>query len=210
MLRRLLLRLTDLGSRLASAASTLLFRNQRVRWQRVASGGPPSWDDRNRVIARFIPDGASVIDLGAGPQTLRDHLGPACRYQPCDLVKGSDDVIVCDFNADPLPYFAPGTFSMAVCSGLLEYVRNTPTFLAGLSATAPEALVSYNVKKPGDSIFSRLARNWCNHFPENVLLRMFRDAGFQYEELNRSASGEVLYRLRVSRLRAADAGPQLR
>jgi len=28
----------------------------------------------NIIIARFIPDNSSVIDLGAGAQTLRKHL----------------------------------------------------------------------------------------------------------------------------------------
>src|SRR5271157_5003330 len=84
------------GRALLTAARVWLLRTDVRRWRKVATQ-IPHWDDRNRVIAGFVPPGAAVLDLGCGAQTLRTHLKPDCHYQPCDIVASSPDVILCDF-----------------------------------------------------------------------------------------------------------------
>src|SRR5882672_6229357 len=92
-------RCRDLGS----VCVTLVVRTHVRRWRKVAHAGRPPWDDRNQTIANLIPRGSSVLDVGCGSQSLKNHLKGACKYQPCDLIKSTPDVIVCDFNAGFFP-----------------------------------------------------------------------------------------------------------
>src|SRR5882724_4237857 len=88
--------------RTLSAIRIIILRTDVRRWTKVAAESPP-WDERNRIIASLIPCKSSVLDLGSGAQTLRKHLKHDCVYQPCDIVKSSKDVILCNFNAGVYP-----------------------------------------------------------------------------------------------------------
>lgn len=81
----------------------------------------PSWIERNRVIGTWIPDGSSVVDIGAGSQNLRDFLPPGCRYQPVDVVPPDAHTLFADFNAYTVPVMERSA-DVVVCSGVLEYV----------------------------------------------------------------------------------------
>ena len=86
--------------------------------------------ERNRLIARLIPAGASVLDLGAGQQELRRHLPRGCEYQACDLFEGPG-VLQCDFNAGVYPA-VEHRYDVLVASGLLEFLTHPEDFLARL------------------------------------------------------------------------------
>src|SRR4051812_22017601 len=93
---------------------------ERERWQ-IWAREWPRWDERNRILAAYIPPGSAVVDLGSGAQTLREPLPAGCSYQPCDLVPGPAPVIPCDLESGRWPVL-PRRYDVAVCSGVLEYM----------------------------------------------------------------------------------------
>jgi hypothetical protein len=159
--RKLWIRSVD-RTGLALALKAILLRNPDIaRWSRL-TGKEPGWDERNKIIAARIPPGSSVIDLGAGAQTLREHLPEGCVYQPYDLVKTTPDVVLVDFNRGIYPEL-PAPVDFAICSGVLEYVIDPMALLVRLPGLAREVIVSYAVREPSDSRLSRLKRGWKSH-----------------------------------------------
>ena len=171
------------GRTALAALRTLLIRNDLKRWRQVALGGVPSWDERNRLIAEFIPMNSSVLDLGAGAQLLKSYLKPGCAYQACDLVTNLPDVIYCDFNAKAFPKL-PRSYDVVVCSGILEYMRNPLSFMSEIRSYGSRLILSYNPLIEDSSKVRRLAVGWINHFTENDLADLFAD--FKTEGNNNS------------------------
>ncbi len=135
-------------------------QSDSARWARTAQGRS-GWDERNRMIAGYVPPRASVLDLGAGAQTLRDHLPPDCTYQPCDIVPGPG-VLACDLDAGRWPDTGQ-RYDLAVCSGVLEYLHDAPAALAGIDAVARRAIVSYSDRRTGQRLATRVAQGWASH-----------------------------------------------
>jgi Methionine biosynthesis protein MetW len=183
--------------RCAAACVTLLVRTHVHRWRKVAAAGTPHWDGRNVLIAGFIPDGSSVLDLGCGPQTLRKHLKPGCRYQPCDIIKSSPDVILCDFNGGVYPAIKEH-FDYVVCSGVFEYIRRPKEFLEKNSTYATTMILTFNPLLPNQSKLHRLSVNWINHLTKVELENMFRKAGLKSTALHIKEDGETIYSLSVA------------
>ena len=195
-------------SRPFNAVKTLVVRTDVRRWARVAGEVPP-WDSRNRKIATFIPDGSSVLDLGAGAQTLREHLPSACFYQPCDIIISSRDIIYCDFNSGEYPV-VPFCFDYAVCSGLLEYIRRPEEFLRVVSGYSRNLILSYNLCRKGETILDRLAKGWVNHLSLQQLMASIGAAGLTPSVLQEGAETILLCRQPVEfdhRIGAQDVLP---
>ena len=188
-------------SRLCLAASVTLVVPTNVRlWRKVANGGKPSWDGRNRVIAGFIHPGSSVLDLGCGPQTLKGHLKPGCRYLPSDVIKSSPDVVLCDLNAGIYPAVET-RFDYVVCSGLFEYMRHPKEFLQRIPLLGQKVILSYSPLLPGDSKLQRLGNEWgwVNHFTTEELETLFVKSELRWELVHRDKLKYVIYILeRVS------------
>lgn len=104
-------------------------------WQDVED----RWPGRNRAIARLIPKGVSVLDLGAGAQGLREFL-PGRSYTPADIFPRTKDTLPFDMNAGTWP---AGRWDVAVMSGVLEYADDPRDALAHLRRLSTWALVSY-------------------------------------------------------------------
>lgn len=158
-----------------SALMPLIRKNNFKRWEAVSKTVPP-WDDRNELIAKLIPDGKVVLDLGAGPQTLRGHLPKNCKYIPCDLVKKTNQTIVWDFNSDQELDVA--NVDVVVCSGVLEYARKPEKLIGVMRRLSGSAIVSYNLAGEGSSKIDRLKNDWVNHFSETELRKLFSASGF--------------------------------
>lgn len=187
-------RLSSRGRILVAAAGTMLRRTNVARWKRNVHENP-HWDARNVYIASLIPDRSSVLDLGAGAQTLRGHLKPGCRYQPCDLVRSSPDVILCDFNRRAFPNLAGELFDYVVCSGVLEYIRQPEEFIAHIRHYGRRLIVTYNVRLDGDSIIDRLACDWINHMTQGDLDRLFSGGGLTARLLTTRLRAEQIFEL---------------
>jgi len=178
-----------------AALVTLLVRTHVRRWQKVAQGGRPPWDERNELIAGFIPAGSSVLDIGSGAQTLKQHLKPGCKYQPCDVVQSSPDVIFCDFNAGIYPEIKQPS-DYVVCSGVFEYIRQPEEFLRRIPLLGKSVILSYYPFPPGGSKLERLGNNWVNHFTSDELENLFAKAGLSWKILfNHEKIGYVVFLL---------------
>jgi hypothetical protein len=184
------------GRMLVSACVTLLVRTKVNQWRKVAFGGTPSWDERNKIIAGFIPAGSSVLDIGCGAQTLKQHLKPGCRYQPCDVIQSSPEVIFCDFNAGIYPAIREH-FDYVVCSGVLEYIRKPGEFIKQVPQWGRTVILSYNPLPPGGSKLARLGNDlgWVNHFTREKLENLFDQSGLKWTVLHTDKLAYVIYSL---------------
>lgn len=109
------------------------------RWGNPASYSPV-WTERARIIARYLKDCGSVVDLGAGTQALRPLI--AGHYIPVDMVSLGPDTVAVNFDepwsADQIPV-AEG-YAMA---GLLEHVREPLALIERIAHLGRVWAVSY-------------------------------------------------------------------
>lgn len=167
------------------------------RWERTAHE-PPSWDERNRVIAAFIPDGASVLDVGAGHGTLRSYLAPACTYQPMDCVPGTEQTILADFNKGQVPALTCA-YDVVVCSGILEYIDDPAGFLRTVGGWGKRVLISYATLDSQPNAARRRANGWFSDLTQVELERLFATADFQARQIA-EWGGQAIYEMtRASR-----------
>lgn len=170
------------------AVKMLFLRTDVARWAKVCRE-VPSWDERNRIIASFIPAAVSVLDLGSGAQTLRQHLHASCQYQPCDIVQSSPDVIRCDFNSGVYPVLEKA-YDYVVCSGVIEYLHDPESFLSHIRNYGRNIIITYNPKQPGASVLKRRTRGWVNEMTEQDLQTALSRASLQWSVLRRRPIGE--------------------
>lgn len=190
-------KILKMGRTAIAAGKTVLVKTDVGRWKKV-SEEVPVWDERNRVIAGFIPDGSQVLDLGAGARLLKDYLKPGCQYQPCDIIRSSPDVIFCDFNSGIYPVLSR-KYDCVVCSGVFEYVRDPAKFLSKIRHYGRKTIFSYNPFHPGYPKAARLACGWVNHFTQDQLEKLFLSHGLRSRVLHRrtttGAAEEIIYEL---------------
>ncbi len=168
-----------------------------LRWERTARE-PPSWDARNRLIASFIPDGASVLDVGAGHGTLRSYLAPGCTYQPMDCVPSTEQTILVDFNRGKVPVLTRA-YDVVVCSGILEYIDDPAVFLRTVGGWGKRVLISYATLDNQPDIARRRANGWFNDLRRIELERLFTTTNFQTRQIA-EWGGQAIYEItRVSR-----------
>ena len=183
------------------ACMTLVRRTNTPVWEKVAFAGKPSWDDRNAIIAGFIPAGSSVLDVGCGAQTLKQHLSPGCKYQPADIIKSTPDVIFCDMNAGIYPQ-TDKMFDFVVCSGLFEYMRKPEEFLARIPRMGRTVIMSYCPLFEGGSKLERLGNGygWVNHYKKDELEALFTAMELQWSILHTDKQNYIIYSLQAGRV----------
>ena len=82
--------------------------------------------NREEIIVKILKNYAfnkgklKLIDLGAGPQRIKDYLPENIRYFSLDLNKKSNPNIVWDLNKLPLP-IKNNSFDIALCAETLEH-----------------------------------------------------------------------------------------
>lgn len=152
----------------------------RKRWLRNANESP-IWDERNVLIAKYIPSNSRILDLGAGAQTLRRCAPSARLYVPCDIVRSSPDCIVCDFNRGIYPP-ADQIYDITICSGVLEYLREPFDFLVRMRTYSKTFILSYQpaTGSRGEKM-ERLADGFVNDLSREELEAQLRRAGYRYE-----------------------------
>jgi len=151
----------------------------RRRWLMNANE-QPSWDERNVLIAKHIPPNSSILDLGAGAQTLRRHAPSARLYVPCDIVRSSPDCIVCDFNRGIYPR-ADQVYDITICSGVLEYLQDPFDFLTRIRAYSKKFILSYQPRVGAKAEkMERLAHGFVNDLSRKELEALLQRAGYRY------------------------------
>lgn len=141
----------------------------------------PPWDDRNVHIASLVPGGASVLDVGAGAQSLRTHLSPSCRYQACDVVAKTDDTWEIDFNRGIYPSVSE-RFDVGVISGVLEYASDPGQVLRWVARHCHAVIASY-VPADGVAASDREHHGWLSHLTRTELESSFDAAGLRTESV---------------------------
>ena len=58
---------------------------------------------RAPLVAAVIPDGARILDLGAGSMVLKSYLKTHCTYIPADIYDRGEGCIVVDLNKYEFP-----------------------------------------------------------------------------------------------------------
>lgn len=135
-----------------------------------------SWDERTRMMAGYIPSGASVLEFGAGAQVLRKALPADCRYSPYDLVARTPDTLVCDLNS-----WYPdidGDADVVVFSGVLEYIHDLPGLFDWLRGHVEQVVFSYATYEHTPSLLARRKNGWVNDYTEDQTLQIIENAGF--------------------------------
>lgn len=104
------------------------------------------------VIARWVPQGARVLDLGCGDGTLLRHLMTVRGVSGYGIERDTAHVVECIRNDVPvlqidleqgLAGFEDAQFDAVVMSQSLQAVRNTEGILAEMLRVGREAIVSF-------------------------------------------------------------------
>ncbi len=158
--------------KLALRTSLLKFlrMSDRKRWSPSASLSE-NWDERMAIIARLIPDGAPVLEFGAGRMVLKQYLKPGTVYTPSDIVDRGPGTIVCDLNAEELPKFA--RHDVVVFAGVLEYIFDVPRLIAHLVDVADVFVFSYAITDSYGVRRSRRRHGWVNDYSSADLDSIF-------------------------------------
>ena len=126
------------------------------RWSRLDSHNP-GWVNRVKLAVKFIPDGAKVLELGAGQALMQGELGERACYQPSDIVPHKSDFLVLDLNRhDPIP----SGFDIIVALGVLEYIYDVPLNLDRIAKSAGRTIFTYCCKTESSDVSPRLNQGW--------------------------------------------------
>jgi hypothetical protein len=144
----------------------------------------PVFDSENRlaVLRRYLPQGASILEIGAGDgefcRVMQKSGFVATGFDPLD-VEGSDSHVT--RSAIGEKKFNPsGKFDAAVTYFVPEHVRNTRQWLGEIkSLIAPNGILVVEVpdfsKFPAES----LVHEHMSHFTPEHLSSLFKSAGFE-------------------------------
>jgi ubiquinone/menaquinone biosynthesis C-methylase UbiE len=139
------------------------------------------WASRIAAMARHVPAGSSVMDLGCGPMWLK-AARPDLNYTGIDYTFRGTGSIVADFNRKQFP---TKQCDVAFVSGCLEYVRYPRWFIAQITRMANRCVMSYCVVDIYDNLAARRRAAWVSDLSKADIECLFRSEGFslsaQYE-----------------------------
>ncbi len=156
-----------------------------ARWadfEAMRDGAP----GRARDVARFVPSGARVLDLGAGTMALRNELQPASDYTPADLLAWDRATQVVDLNQGQFP---TGEFDITIASAVLEFLHDPPTLLRRLCAAAPRLVLTYPTVEVQPN--RRREFGYFNDYTSRVLAAHTEAAGWRLDDRIENANGVV-------------------
>jgi hypothetical protein len=146
------------------------------RWRELASTTGRWNPSRAQRVAAVIPDGARVLDLGAGSMVLKNHLKPHCIYIPADIYDRGQGCIVVDLNKFEFP---DGRYDWVTMIGLIEYLKDPRWVLTRAGQAAPRIITSYNPTNAVRNFGSRRNTGWICHLSEEEFVRIVHQAGFK-------------------------------
>ena len=133
------------------------------------------WKQRIALMAGFIAENKTVLDLGCGKMWLQEFLPKNCTYLPVDYVARTENTIVCDFNRHEFPVQKA---DIAFVSGCLEYVVDAKWFIQKITNQVDSCIISYCTTDFFPNIAEREERTWVNHFSEKEVIALFEENGF--------------------------------
>jgi len=109
---------------------------------------------------------------------LQTILPSNCEYTPSDIVKRSEQTIVCDLN-QPIT-FDLSKYDTAIFSGVLEYVYDIDTVFKQLEAHIPHVILSYACSDVCNH--NRLVHGWLSDYTKAEIIAIF--SKYNYSVLN--------------------------
>jgi polysaccharide pyruvyl transferase WcaK-like protein len=175
-----------------SPASTIIGLTTEQRWsQSVQRYGRPHL--RLRQVAALVNELAPkrMLDVGCATGHLR-MLCPGIEYTGCDFIAPTPPTdfpfYQCNFNREPLPD-GLNDFDTVVCSGVLEYMENSPAFLASLWSTLTEEghlVITYfnmnHISRIGTLIAGRsfpVHPDWRGFYSPGEVRKLIEKSGFK-------------------------------
>ena len=137
------------------------------------------WNQRTSILGNYITPGSKVIEFGSGNMSLKKMLPENCIYTPSDIVKRTEETIVCDLN-EPIS-FDLSFYNTAVFSGVFEYVYDIDTVFNQLEKHIPLIILSYACSDI--CTHNRLINGWLSEFTEKQLLDIF--AKYNYNVIDK-------------------------
>lgn len=137
------------------------------------------WNQRTSILGNYITPGSKVIEFGSGNMSLKKMLPENCVYTPSDIVKRTEETIVCDLN-EPIS-FDLSFYNTAVFSGVFEYVYDIDTVFKQLEKHVPHIILSYACSDI--CTHNRLINGWLSEFTEKQLLDIF--AKYSYDVIDK-------------------------
>lgn len=135
----------------------------------------PVWEHRAKVVARWIPEGAYVLDMGCGNMLIEKHLKNPAGYIPCDIAKRDSRTIVCDF--DKFEYPPVQGENLILCLGVVNYLQHQKALLEHLCARGKSFLFTF---KPRELVAAKVEKGF---YPEAIGFKEASDmvaaSGFQ-------------------------------
>jgi hypothetical protein len=151
-------------------------RSDRARWSRTRALDS-SWDERTRIMAAGVTLDSRLIDVGAGRQVLRG-LVKSGNYTPVDIVKRTEDTLVCDLNAGIFPSLSGDAL---IASGVLEYVYDLGPALKWFASVAPTVIFSYSILELTPNAHDRHKLGWLTDLREADIQRAIESSGLHLE-----------------------------
>lgn len=100
----------------------------------------PNWIERSAIVGGYLSGCGSVLDMGAGTQTLRQFV--TGRYIPLDCVSLSDDAMLVDLDSEWSASDLPEAEGVAM-AGLLEHVSDPVAVIRRVAPVGRVWAVSY-------------------------------------------------------------------
>lgn len=98
------------------------------------------WVGRASIIGGYLSECHSVLDIGAGTQSLREYVSG--KYIPVDCVNLSKETILLDLDSDWEETCLPDSDGVAM-AGVLEHVKDPISVIRKLSPIGKVWAVSY-------------------------------------------------------------------
>ena len=137
------------------------------------------WNERTSILGHYVNPEARVIEFGSGNMSLKAVLPKNCTYTPSDIVKRTEETIVCDLN-QPISIDLT-LYNTAVFSGVFEYVYDIDGVFQQLEKNINYIILSYACSDI--CLHDRLVNGWLSEYTENQLLNIF--AKYHYEVIDK-------------------------
>ncbi len=164
-------------------------KSDKERWEK-STELHDNWDERTKILAKFIKPNSHVIEFGAGNKSLLRFLPPNCVYSSSDIVKRYPDTLVCDLNESI--NFDLVAFNTAIFSGVLEYVYSIDNVFGQLSGKIENVILSYACADISGA--NRLKQGWLSDYRKEDLEIIFKKYNYKVEDY-REWNKQSIYKL---------------
>lgn len=183
-----------LAERMEAQCREFFDEGLQARWQDIEYFDE-SWKARIEIMARYIPEGASVVDLGCGKMWLRE-IKKGLRYTGVDYVDRGPGCLVADLNQDEFP---PISAEVAFLSGCLEYIERPERLIDRIGRCASACILSYCLLDDHPNLASRRGYGWVSHLTRGELVAMFERSGFVVDVETRTPTQNAIFVFKKAR-----------